>query len=131
VNDILVVDDDALTRSLISEWLTQAGYGVRQAEHGEAALAMLRAEPARLLITDMQMPRLNGAETLAVLRRELPALPVIAMSAGFGSKRGASPDVAVRLGARRVLAKPFACQDLLTVVREVLRSATPPNGTSC
>lgn len=122
MNDILVVDDDVLTRSLISEWLTAAGYGVRQAEHGEAALAMLRAQPASLLITDMQMPRLNGAETLAVVRRELPTLPVIAMSGGFGSERSVSPDTALRLGACRVLAKPFAYRDLLTVVREVLRN---------
>jgi len=123
VNDILVVDDDALTRGLISEWLAKAGYGVREAEHGEAALAMLRAEPARLLITDMEMPRLSGAETLAVLRRELPTLPVIAMSAGFGSTRSLSAGTALALGARRVLAKPFAFDDLLTAVREALRSA--------
>ena len=56
MNDILVVDDDVLIRSLVAEWLTQAGYSVRQAEHGVAALAMLRTEPADLLITDMQMP---------------------------------------------------------------------------
>ena len=122
MNDILVVDDDPLTRDLISEWLTEAGYIVRQAEHGEAALAILRAEPARLLITDMQMPRLNGAETLAVLRHELPALPVIAISAAFGSGRGVSPETALALGASRVLAKPIAYHDLLTIVQEVLRT---------
>jgi CheY-like chemotaxis protein len=123
VNDILVVDDDVLTRSLVGEWLAEAGYSVRQAEHGEAALAILRAEPARLLITDMQMPRMNGAETLAAVRRELPALPVIAMSADFGSGRGVSPETALTLGACRVLAKPFTYQDLLTIVQEVLRTA--------
>jgi CheY-like chemotaxis protein len=120
VSDILVVDDDALTRGLVSEWLTDAGYSVRQAEHGEAALAMLRTEPARLLITDMQMPRLNGAQTLAILRRELPAMRVIAMSAQFGSGRGVLPETALELGARRVLAKPFGYRDLLTLVQEVL-----------
>lgn len=123
MNDILVVDDDALTRSLISEWLTGAGYSVRQAEDGEAALAMLRAERTRLLITDMQMPRLSGAETLAVLRRELPGLPMIAMSARFGSKRSLSAETALKLGACRVLTKPCAYRDLLSAVEEVLSSA--------
>lgn len=123
MSDILVADDDVLTRSLVSDWLAQAGYHVRQAEDGEAALAVLRAEPVRLLITDMQMPRLSGAETLAVVRRELPALRVIAMSAGFGSRQAPSMGTALTLGACRVLAKPFACQDLLTAVREVLHSA--------
>jgi len=123
VNDILVVDDDALTRSLISDWLTEAGYRVCQAEDGEAALAIIRAEATRLVITDMQMPRLNGAETLAILRRERPSLPVIAMSALFGSGRGVSPETVLMLGACRVLTKPFAYQDLLSVVREVLLTA--------
>jgi CheY-like chemotaxis protein len=117
VNDILVVDDDVLIRSLVAEWLTQAGYSVRQAEHGMAALAMLRSAPARLLITDMQMPGLNGAETLAVLRREFPAVPVIAMSAQFNSGLGLTPETAVKQGACKVLAKPFARQDLLDLVR--------------
>ena len=123
MDDIVVVDDDALTRGLISEWLTEAGYRVRQAEHGEAALAILRTEPTRLLITDMQMPRLNGAETLAVVRRELPMLPVIAISAGFGSRSGVSPATALALGASRVLAKPIAYRDLLKIVQELLRPA--------
>jgi len=123
VNDILVVDDDALTRSLVSDWLAEAGYRVRQAEDGEAALALLRAEPVRLLITDMQMPRLSGAETLAIVRRELPTLRVIAMSAAFGSRKTPSTGTALALGACRVLAKPFTYNDLLTVVREVLHSA--------
>lgn len=123
MNDILVVDDDALTRGLVSDWLVEAGYRVRQAEDGEAALAVLRAEPVRLLITDMHMPRLSGAETLSRVRREMPALPVIAMSANFGSRETPSTGAALALGARQVLAKPFACQDLLSVVREILRSA--------
>ena len=120
MNDILVVDDDALTRSLIRDWLTDAGYKVREAEDGEAALALVRAEPARLVITDMQMPRLNGAETLSILRRERPSLPVIAMSALFDSGCGVGPETVLMLGARRVLTKPFAYQELLTAVREVL-----------
>ena len=123
MSDILVVDDDALTRCLVTDWLVAAGYRVRQAEDGEAALAVLRAEPVRLLITDMQMPRLSGAETLAVVRREFPTLRVIAMSAAFGSRETPSTGTALALGARRVLAKPFACQDLLAVVTEVLHSA--------
>jgi CheY-like chemotaxis protein len=120
VNDILVVDDDALTRDLVGEWLTHAGYNVRKAEHGEAAIAMLRAAPARLLITDMQMPRLNGAETLAIVQRELPSIRIIAMSARFGSGRDVLADTALALGASRVLPKPFGHLDLLSLVNEVL-----------
>ena len=123
MSDILVADDDVLTRGLVSDWLTEAGYQVRQADDGEAALAVLRARPVRLLITDMQMPRLSGAETLAAVRRDLPALRVIAMSAAFDSRRTPSTTTALALGARRVLSKPFARQELLAAVREVLQSA--------
>jgi len=123
VSDILVADDDMLTRELVSDWLEQAGYRVGQVEDGEAALAVLRAEPVRLLITDMQMPRLNGAETLAAVQRELPSVRVIAMSAAFDSRQVPSTRTALTLGACRVLAKPFGRQDLLTAVREVLQSA--------
>lgn len=123
MNEILVVDDDALMRNLVADWLTEAGYRVRQAQDGTAALAALRATPARLLITDMRMPNLNGAETLAVLSREFPELPVIAMSGDFSSRTGFSPELAVRLGACKALAKPFARDELLAAVRELAGDA--------
>jgi len=117
--DILVVDDDAIFRGMVAEWLTHAGYDVREAEHGGVALALLRSAPARLLITDMQMPYLNGAQTLAVVRLEFPALPVIAMSGHFGSSANVQPDAVLRQGASKVLPKPFSCDDLLRLVREI------------
>ena len=52
--------------------------------HGSAALKMLRNRPAGLLITDMDMPRGGGAQTLDKARRMLPRMPVIAISAGIG-----------------------------------------------
>jgi DNA-binding NtrC family response regulator len=120
MNDILVVDDDALMRNMVSEWLTAAGYSVRQAEHGEAALAMLRIRPAGLVITDMDMPGLDGLQTLAAVRRELPMLPVIAMSGKFGSGQDGSAQTALSLGACKVLAKPFARNALLEAVLDTV-----------
>src|SRR5258706_4116200 len=76
--DILVVDDDALMRGLLAEWLSEAGYRVRQAGTGTAALQMLRSRPAGVLITDMDMPGRDGAQTLGEARRMLPELAVIA-----------------------------------------------------
>ena len=77
-----MVDDDALMRDLLAEWLGEAGYRVRQAETGVAALQMLRNQPAGLLITDMDMPGRGGAQTLGEARRMLPGLAVIAISGG-------------------------------------------------
>ena len=118
--DILVVDDDALLRGMVAEWLTQVGYSVREAQDGIAALALLRGAPARLLITDMQMPSLNGAEMLAVVRREFPTMPVIAMSGNFDSGFGFTRDAAIKQGATKVLTKPFSRDDLVTLVRAVV-----------
>jgi CheY-like chemotaxis protein len=119
-SDILVADDDALLRGMVAEWLAQVGYSVREAQDGVAALALLRAAPARLLITDMQMPALNGAETLAIVCREFPAMPVIAMSGHFDSGAGFTRDTVVKQGASQVLTKPFSRDDLLTLVRAVV-----------
>ena len=119
-SDILVVDDDALLRGMVAEWLTQVGYSVREAQDGIAAIALLRGAPARLLITDMQMPSLNGAEMLAVVRREFPTMPVIAMSGNFDSGFGFTRDTAIKQGASEALTKPFSRDDLLTLVRAVV-----------
>jgi CheY-like chemotaxis protein len=120
VSEILVVDDDRLIRSLVADWLTEAGYSVRQAHNGVDALASLRAGQARLLITDMHMPSMNGAETLAVLSREFPALPVVAMSGHFSAGIEFTPQTALELGARKTLAKPFTRDDLLAAVHELI-----------
>ena len=119
-SDILVVDDDALLRGMVAEWVTQVGYRVCEAQDGVAALALLRGAPVRLLITDMQMPSLNGAEMLAIVRREFPTMPVIAMSGQFDSGFGFTRETAIKQGATKVLAKPFSRDDLLALVHAVV-----------
>ena len=118
--DILVVDDDALMRGLLAEWLSEAGYRVRQAGTGTAALQMLRNRPAGVLITDMDMPGRDGAQTLGEARRMLPELAVIAISGGTRSGRQNWVATAREVGAAKTLAKPFARQDLLAAVEEIL-----------
>jgi CheY-like chemotaxis protein len=118
--EILVVDDDALMRDLLAEWLSAAGYGVRLAETGTAALQLLRSRPAGLLITDMDMPGPDGAETLGEARRLLPGLAVIAISGGARDGKKSWASMARAQGAVRTLAKPFERQALLAAVEEVV-----------
>ena len=118
--EVLVVDDDALMRGLLAEWLSAAGYRVRQAENGATALRMLRSWPAGLLITDMDMPGRDGAQTLDEARRMLPGLAVIAISGGARDGRRNWAATALKLGAAKALAKPFERQDLLAAVAEVV-----------
>ena len=126
MDDVLVVEDDELMRALVSEWLSQAGYAVRQAADGDDAVATLQQEPAALVITDMSMPRRNGAQTLQWLHREHSAIPVIAMSGHFAGGRGYTREGAVALGASRVLAKPFREDELLDAVRQLIGAPLPP-----
>jgi CheY-like chemotaxis protein len=123
--EVLVVDDDALMRGLLAEWLSEAGYRVRQAETGSAALQMLRSQPAGLLITDMDMPGPDGAQTLGEARRMLPGLAVIAISGGARDGKRNWAATAREQGAARTLAKPFERQDLLAAVKEVVSGNIP------
>lgn len=118
--DVLVVDDDPLMRGLLAEWLSEAGYGVRQAENGTTALQMLHSQPAGLLITDMDMPGHDGAQTLEEARRMLPGLAVIAISGGARDAKQNWVAIASRLGAAKTLAKPFERRELLAAVEEVV-----------
>jgi CheY-like chemotaxis protein len=81
---------------------------------------MLRSRPAGLLITDMDMPGPDGAQTLGEARRLLPDLAVIAISGGARDGRKNWASTARAQGAARTLAKPFERQDLLAAVEAVV-----------
>jgi CheY-like chemotaxis protein len=118
--EVLVVDDDALMRGMLAEWLAEAGYRVREAENGTKALQMLRIRPADLLISDMDMPGRDGAQTIDEARRMLPELTVIAISGGARDDRQNWKAKALKLGAAKALAKPFERRDLLAAVKELM-----------
>lgn len=116
---ILLIDDDDLLRSVVAKSLTHAGHTVLEAGDGQRGVELARSAPVDLVITDLVMPVQEGVETIMVLRREQPKLPVIAISGGLSN----SPvylDIAAKIGARRVLAKPFTPQELLQVIQDVM-----------
>jgi len=80
---VLIVDDDAPLRILLSAILTQAGYGVRTAKDEFSALAEIRISNPDIILSDLYMPGMSGFELLSVVRRLYPAIPVIAMSSAF------------------------------------------------
>jgi len=120
--DILVIEDDAILREAVAEWLRTAGYGVRTAENGDAGLAEVRAMPPVLVVTDLHMPGSGGAAVIAEVTQNHPEIPIVAISGLFQSGFGMSADDVIALGAARALAKPFKRRDLLTVVAELLPS---------
>jgi two-component system cell cycle sensor histidine kinase/response regulator CckA len=116
---VLVVDDEAPIRVLVSDVLRRLGYRVLTAEHTEAALDTVREhrDSLRLVITDVVMPGRSGVELARELSRSMPHVPVLFMSGypqnAFGAEgRGIPP--------ASFLHKPFALDELALRVRQAL-----------
>jgi CheY-like chemotaxis protein len=121
---ILIIEDDAIMREALAEWLQAAGYRVRKAADGQAGLAAVNLAAPALVVTDIYMPGTSGAVVIAELKQGYPGIPVIAISGLFNSGHGMDVDTAIALGAARALAKPFKRDDLLRAVADLLGSPT-------
>jgi CheY-like chemotaxis protein len=117
---ILVIEDDAILRDLLADWLLAAGYRVGVAAEGAAGIADARAHRPALVVTDIHMPGTGGAAVIAEVGRICPGVPVIAISAHFRSGHGLTPQQAVALGAARTLAKPFKRAEMVGAVAELV-----------
>lgn len=115
---ILVIDDEPVLRITFRHILEEEGYEVFDAEDGLAGVEVCRQSRPDLVITDMMMPRQEGSETVAILTREFPAMPVIAMSGGDVK----APREWHTNGNRvQYVAKPVAGPALLALVAQMLR----------
>ena len=122
---VLLLDDNEAYRNLITEVLTFAGFDVCAISDGRSVPAILQERRIDLVITDIVMPERDGLETLTDLRYSHPRLPVIAISGDMPLNTDLYLTIAKKLGAARVLAKPFRMDALLAAVREVLAIASP------
>jgi chemosensory pili system protein ChpA (sensor histidine kinase/response regulator) len=116
---VLVVDDAWAVRMTMKQLLEDAGYRVDTAHNGNAALDSLRQSPADLVITDLEMPDLNGLE-LARRMRSFPAwadIPLIMVTSRSADKHR---QAAIEAGVQLYLTKPYRDPDLLAHVRSML-----------
>lgn len=115
---ILVVEDSPDSRDMISCLLRLQGYEVITAEDGQQAMDMLGVEHPGLIITDIQMPNMDGIELIKRLRRqsELRNIPILVMSA----YRSGVVSEALDAGATAAARKPIQFDSLLQVVRHLL-----------
>ncbi len=114
---ILVVDDESGMRIALTEVLERSGFAVTAVETGAAALSALERDGYALVISDMRMPVMTGAELLDAAHARWPRLPIVMMTA-YGTVEDAV--AAMKTGARDFLTKPFSPQDLLHLVRAIL-----------
>lgn len=119
---IFVVDDDPIIRILVSDYLEARGYQVSALESAKACIERLFCERPDLLLVDMQMPEMNGAELLQVLRNtpEYSALPVVILSAGSDVQNFTENNYHVR--ADDYLANRLTCRRLLESLKGSLRN---------
>jgi CheY-like chemotaxis protein len=116
---VVVVDDSPVVTEMVSELLTTAGLSVEVARDGVAALAAIEREAPDLVISDLEMPNMNGLELLGRIRERSQALPVIMLTT-----RGSVEDRrrAAAAGANAyVLKSGFRSDVLLEVVGRFLR----------
>jgi len=79
-NSVLLVDDDPGIRDILSSQLEEAGFEAEQAKDGIDGLVKLRDRLPKVIISDLQMPRMSGIEFISVVRRRFPSIPVIVFS---------------------------------------------------
>src|SRR5256885_16485766 len=117
---LLIIDDDVTLRKALTKHLEQAGNEVRQAADGDAGIRAYERHAADVVIVDIFMPGQGGLQTIGRLRREWPAVKIVAMS---GGKSAGSIDVgghALAMGADRFVTKPFEPPALVTLVDPLL-----------
>ena len=107
---ILLVDDDPTVRSLLQEYLETHGHAVETAENGREALAKLDQAGYDAVVTDYNMPEVNGLAVLCHVRQHQPSIPVVMMTGESWSQLAVQALAA--LGAQACLFKPFAPQEL-------------------
>ncbi len=107
---VLVVDDDVSILDMTEDLLTEAGFEVTKCSSGEEALALADERDWDVVLSDLQMPGIDGLDLLAQMRERRPDTPVVLMTA-FGTIQSAVK--AMRSGALDFVTKPFQAEELL------------------
>src|SRR5438105_2594613 len=118
VKKILLVEDDFDTRYILSLILKDEGYEVITAADGECALAVAAEQKPDLIITDINMPRVNGIELTRKIRlqEETSSMPILAITA-YGPTTQKS---AIAAGASACARKPIVATEFLPMIRSLL-----------
>lgn len=116
---VLLVDDERMLRRVLARALARAGFEVVEVDNGFAALELLRRERFDLVVSDVQMPVMDGLALLQALSVAESAVPVVLIS---GSLEVPGKEEAIRLGAFDFLRKPFDLTELRQIALRAVNS---------
>jgi two-component system, chemotaxis family, chemotaxis protein CheY len=124
-SEVLVVDDSAAIRKILQRVLRQTGMAINtihEAGDGQEALELLRSRRVDLVLTDINMPRMDGLELLAAIKgsSDWASVPVVMITTEGGETKVAE---AVRLGAAGYVRKPFTADQIKDKLTGLLESA--------
>jgi sulfite reductase subunit B len=122
-NSVLIVDDEAIVRESIRDWLKDAGYPVATAESGEEALELIEKQDFGVMVLDIRMPGKTGIAVLKEVKAQRPWIKSIIITAYPSSE---TVGEAKKLGAIDYLIKPVAPENLEKLIRETLKEVEEP-----
>lgn len=118
--NLFVIDDNELICDALAVAMTSLGYAVGAKTNVDAAIGVMQEWTADVILTDLQLPELADAESVALLRRALPLTPIIAMSGEHSLEAQA-----YRFGAQAFLSKPCGIQAIDGAISSLLGRARP------
>jgi DNA-binding NtrC family response regulator len=116
---ILLVDDDDIFRMTIQEFLSLKGYSIISVENGSRAYEQIRSRDFDVVLLDVNMPKMDGIETIRAIKERRPGIRVVIIS---GDTDHAAIQYALSCGASDFLQKPFEMDELV----ECLESLNAP-----
>lgn len=124
MQEVLVVDDDGIYRTIMMRVLTRAGFSVSEVRSGAEALDHLEHGTPSIVVTDILMPDMDGLELIRAIRRTGRGIGIVAISGGGDPIFDFLPAASI-FGADVTLRKPFELSTLVTAVQSLLWSRGP------
>ncbi|MDF1572851.1 MAG: response regulator [Bacteroidales bacterium] len=119
---ILIIDDEPDILVMLKKMMERAGFDVRLAVNGDEGLLSFYEETPDLVITDIIMPEKEGLEIIREMKKQHPALKIIAISGGGRISAESYLETAGHFGANRIFQKPFTQSEIVSAVKSLLET---------
>ena len=127
---IIIIDDEEGLRKMLRHSLENLGHVIHEAPDGRRGVELVKSHSPDLIITDILMPEQEGLETIRLVRRSAPDIPIIAISGGGRTARMDFLEVAQEFGANATVSKPFRPREFVQLVERLLGDRPQSDATT-